>query len=177
MDQYPCGQDAVSDIRINPPPWGRAEKKGKNSVTEMQLLWNAGQVFDYLDEFFPQVTKVGQKYEITVLEPDYLEMRLTAGQDQLRPGGSVSGPAQMEMADLAVYFLLLAHHGSAAKLAVTTNLNCSFLRKPPPGDLVCKIAMIKHGRTLSVATAQIVDDNKKIAANMELTYYTGCIYK
>ena len=46
----------------------------------------------------------------------------------LRPGGTVSGPTLMALADCAMYVVLLSAIGPVG-LAVTTNLNINFLRK------------------------------------------------
>lgn len=142
-------------------------------MSQTELKWNDEEVFSFLREEFPQVFEGGKSFSILSLEPDRLELAFTAGPGQLRPGGTVSGPAQMELADLAVYFLLLAHHGKAARLCVTTSLNCSFLRKPEAGELVCEVQMIKHGRTLSIADVNIKALDGRILAHLELTYYTG----
>ncbi len=144
-------------------------------MSRSQLEWNENQVFSFLKKEFPQVFDGGKTYAVTRLEPDHLVVRFTVGHGQLRPGGTVSGPAQMELADFAVYFLLLAHHGEQARLSVTTNLNCSFLRKPQAGDLDCHVRLIKHGRTLSVADVEIKCEGGPVLAHLELTYYTGNI--
>lgn len=145
-------------------------------MSNTKLVWQAPQVFSFIKDEFPQVFSGGQQYAITALEPNKLSMSLTAGENQLRPGGTVSGPAQMEMADFAVYCLLLAHHAQDARLSVTTNLTCSFLRKPESGHLYCDVKMLKHGRTLSVASATLHQgDETRPVASMELTYYTGNI--
>ncbi len=144
-------------------------------MSRTQLEWNESQVFEFLTEEFPQIFEGGRNYGITSLEPDHLVLAFTAGQGQMRPGGTVSGPAQMELADLAVYFLLLAHHGEAARLCVTTSLHCSFLRKPRAGELVCEVKLIKHGRTLTVADVNINSAEGAMLAHLELTYYTGSL--
>ena len=50
----------------------------------------------------------------------------------LRPGGTVSGPTLMALADVAMYVVLLSAIGPVG-LAVTTNLNINFLRKGSAG--------------------------------------------
>ncbi len=142
-------------------------------MSRTQLEWNENQVFEFLTKEFPQIFESGRNYGIINLEPDHLVLAFTAGRGQMRPGGTVSGPAQMELADLAVYFLLLAHHGEAARLCVTTSLHCSFLRKPQAGELVCEVKLIKHGRTLTVADVNISSASGATLAHLELTYYTG----
>ena len=75
--------------------------------------------------------------------------------DQLRPGGTVSGPTMMTLADFALYVAILGEIGLVA-LAVTTNMNINFLRKPAGGqDIrgVCKL--MKVGKTLIVGEVWI----------------------
>src|SRR5258708_10651445 len=52
-------------------------------------------------------------------------------ESMLRPGGTVSGPTLMALADFAMYVVLLSAIGPVG-LAVTPNLNTHFLRKGPP---------------------------------------------
>ena len=47
------------------------------------------------------------------------------GQDELRPGGTVSGPVLMSVADVALYVAILGKIG-IVPLAVTTSLNINF---------------------------------------------------
>lgn len=140
-----------------------------------RLNWTGEQVFAFLREEFPQAFRHGRDYAITHLQPGAISLRHHCGEDALRPGGTVSGPAMMELVDFTVYALLLAHHRASARLAVTTNLAISFLRKPAPGPMVCHCTLIKHGRTLSVADCRIVpeDDENIILAHAEATYFMG----
>ncbi len=140
----------------------------------MALKWSVDEVFDYLRQEFPQALRDGVSYDVVKLEPGEAHVRLMAGEQQLRPGGTISGPAMMELVDFAIYVLLLAHHKEAARLAVTTNLAISFLRKPQPGAIVAQIRLIKHGRTLSVARVDIVSEvDGKLVASSEATYFMG----
>ncbi len=140
----------------------------------MALKWSAEQVFEFLQAEFPQALRDGVDYEVIKLEPGEAHVRLLAGEQQLRPGGTVSGPAMMEMVDFSIYVLLLAHHKQAARLAVTTNLAISFLRKPQPGPIVAQIRLIKHGRTLTVARVDIISESDgKLVASSEATYFMG----
>jgi len=142
----------------------------------MALKWSAEQVFSFLREEFPQALRDGVNYEVVTLQPGEAHIRLLAGEQQLRPGGTVSGPAMMEMVDFSIYVLLLAHHKEAARLAVTTNLTISFLRKPQPGPIVAQIKLIKHGRTLTVARVDIISEtDAKLVASSEVTYFMGGI--
>lgn len=78
--------------------------------------------------------------------------------DHLRPGGTVSGPVLMEMADLALYVAILSEIGLVG-LAVTTNLNINFLRKPSSDkDIIAKCNLIKIGKTLVIGEVSIYSD-------------------
>ena len=59
-------------------------------------------------------------------------LRQRYSDQMLRPGGTVSGPTLMALADFAMYVVLLSAIGPVG-LAVTTNLNINFLRKGQPG--------------------------------------------
>ncbi|MBT7811561.1 MAG: PaaI family thioesterase, partial [Deltaproteobacteria bacterium] len=70
-------------------------------------------------------------------------LRLEVDQTHLRPGGTISGPTMMLLADTAVYAAILTTIGAVA-LAVTTNLNINFLRKPEPNlDLIGESWLMK----------------------------------
>ena len=72
----------------------------------------------------------------------------------LRPGGTILGPMQMFLADACMYAVLLSKIGPV-KLAVTTNLNTNFLRKPEPVDLIAKGQMIKLGKRLAIMSVDV----------------------
>lgn len=68
----------------------------------------------------------------------------------LRPGGTISGPTLMALADCAMYVVLLSAIGPVG-LAVTTSLNINFLRKGKAGQDVLAVAKIlKLGKRLAV---------------------------
>lgn len=75
----------------------------------------------------------------------------------IRPGGTISGPTMMALADFTFYVVLLGTIGPQP-LAVTTNLNINFLRKPEQGDLVAKARMLKLGQRLAVMEVEIFSD-------------------
>lgn len=76
---------------------------------------------------------------------------------QLRPGGTVSGPTLMMLADAAVYLAVLAQIGPVP-LAVTTNLEIHFLRKAVLGTLHADCTLVKVGRKLAVGTVAITSE-------------------
>ena len=86
-------------------------------------------------------------------------LRLEVDQTHLRPGGTISGPAMMLLADTAVYAAILTTIGAVA-LAVTTNLNINFLQKPEPNlDLIGESWLMKVGKRLIVGEVIIYSEN------------------
>jgi uncharacterized protein (TIGR00369 family) len=73
----------------------------------------------------------------------------------LRPGGTVSGPALMAVADIALYIAVLGAIG-IVPLAVTTSLNINFLRKPAAdSDIIAQCKLLKVGRALAVGQVSL----------------------
>ena len=99
------------------------------------------------------------------------KLRLEVNQTHLRPGGTVSGPTMMLLADTAMYAAILTTVG-AVVLAVTTNLNINFLRKPEPDkDLVGESWLMKVGKRLIVGEVIIYSqDDPEPVAHATCTY-------
>jgi len=136
----------------------------------MQPVMSADEIMGMLDEVFPQIHANGKVYSIDSVEPGKAVLRLTANEQHLRPGGTVSGPTMMAMADFAAYVVILAHIGPEA-LAVTTNLNINFLRKPEPGDLVATCQILKLGKRLAVVDCFIACEGaEELVAHATATY-------
>ena len=78
--------------------------------------------------------------------------------DELRPGGTVSGPVLMTVADVALYVAILGKIG-IVPLTVTTSLTINFLRKPSAGkDIVGICKLIKVGRSLAVGEVALYSE-------------------
>ncbi len=75
----------------------------------------------------------------------------------LRPGGTVSGPAMMGLVDYAMFAALLGAIGPV-ELAVTTNLNINFLRRPAQTDVMAECRILKLGRRLAVMEVTLFSD-------------------
>lgn len=108
----------------------------------------------------------------TIIEdvsPGAVRARLLYSDNHLRPGGTISGPTMMGLADHVMYALVLAHIGPVA-LAVTTNLNINFLRKPAPADLIAEARFVKLGRRLAVGEVHIYGGDGKMVAQVSCTY-------
>jgi uncharacterized protein (TIGR00369 family) len=72
----------------------------------------------------------------------------------IRPGGTISGPTMMALADFAMYVGVLASIGPVP-LAVTINLSINFLRKPAARDLIAECRLLKLGKRLATGEVTI----------------------
>lgn len=81
--------------------------------------------------------------------------------EHLRPGGTVSGPVLMAVADVAIYVALLSKIG-LVELAVTTNLNTSFLRRPAADkDVIARCRLLKLGNALAVGDVLLYSEGSE----------------
>ena len=95
-----------------------------------------------------------QGFMVERLDAGEARVRLPIDQAHLRPGGTVSGPAMMGLADYTMYAVVLSRIGRQ-KMAVTTSLNANFLRRPSPKDLVAEGRLLKLGRRLAYGEVTI----------------------
>ena len=111
----------------------------------------------FLREEFPQAFSDG---DITIESADgeTCLLRRRFNDRMLRPGGTVSGPTLMAMADFAMYVVLLSAIGPVG-LAVTTNLNINFLRKGQPGQDVLAAAKLLKLVVTARPTGPIADSS------------------
>lgn len=85
-------------------------------------------------------------------------VRHKVGHDELRPGGTVSGPVMMALADTAIYIAILGEIGLVT-LTVTASFNINFLRKPSRDrDLIGISKLIKVGKSLAVGEVTIYSE-------------------
>jgi len=96
--------------------------------------------------------------------------RMPFREDFIRPGGTVSGPLLMALADLAMFAVVLSAVGKV-EMAVTTNLNINFLRKPAPVDVIAVARMLKLGKRLAVGEVELFSDgDPDMVAHVTATY-------
>jgi len=117
----------------------------------------------FFDAEFPQMRQAGGMTLVSV-GPGSATMLLPYHPANLRPGGTISGPAMFALADVGLYAVILAHIGPIG-LAVTTNLNINFLSKPKPQALLAECTLLKLGKRLATGEARIFgqDDNILVA--------------
>ena len=115
---------------------------------------------------FPQTT-----IQIEAVGQGQARIRQPIAARHLRPGGTVSGPTLMTVADTAMYMALLGDIG-LAPLAVTVSLNINFLRRPRAGrDIIGEARLLKRGRRLAVGEVFIYSaDDPDPVAHATVTY-------
>ena len=85
-------------------------------------------------------------------------VKLEVSDSHLRPGGTVSGPTLMAVADVALYVAIFGVVG-IVPLAVTTNMNINFMRKPVADKAIigdCKL--LKVGKSLVIGEVSIYSE-------------------
>ncbi len=89
----------------------------------------------------------------------------------VRPGGTLSGPTIMALADAAMYAVVLGRLGKV-EMAVTSNLNINFLAKPKPVDLVAEAQILKLGRRQAVCEVSLYSQGEEedLVAHVTGTY-------
>lgn len=101
----------------------------------------------FLDSHFPDTAH--RALSVERVEENSVRVRMHYDARHLRPGGTISGPSLMMLADMAMYMAVLGMIGPVA-LAVTTNLNINFLRKPAQADVIGECKLLKLGKRLAV---------------------------
>ena len=117
-------------------------------------VMTAAELETFLGAEFPQVFHARSGLIIEAIWHRGCRVRLAYRDKFLRPGGTISGPTMMGLTDFAMYVAVLASIGPVP-LAVTTNLNINFLRKPGLADLIAEARLIKLGKRLAVGDVLI----------------------
>lgn len=107
----------------------------------------------FIAKSFPQtqvrVDSVGDRQATVSLETDA---------SHLRPGGTISGPTLMAVADVGLYVAVLGAIG-IVPLAVTTSLTINFLRKPEAGRrIIGECRLLKVGRSLAMGEVTLFSE-------------------
>lgn len=111
------------------------------------------EIVEFLKRDFPQT-----KCIVDEVGNASATVRHSVGTDELRPGGTVSGPVLMAVADVALYVALIGEIG-IVPLAVTTSLSINFLRRPSPSRSIIGICkLIKVGRSLAVGDVALYSE-------------------
>ncbi len=111
------------------------------------------QIVTFMAAEFPQT-----KCRVEAVDANGSSLSHEIGLDELRPGGTVSGPVLMSIADVAIYVAILGKIG-IVPLTVTTSLTINFLRKPSAeARIIANCTLIKVGRTLIVGEVSLYSE-------------------
>lgn len=130
----------------------KTAKPGKTPVM------TAPEVEAFLSEIAPSLKDQHWVIRVEALEQRNARVRLTFDERHTRPGGTIMGAAQFQLADVGAYVVILGALGRAGANAVTSNLNITYLRRPGACDLIGKTHLIKLGRRLAVCSVELYSD-------------------
>lgn len=131
---------------------------------------SAAAIGELLHEVFPQAFYPGCGLTLEQIAYGDVRVRRDFHEDHVRPGGTISGPTMMELADFAMYVAVFSAVGPQP-LAVTTNLTINFLRKPAQADLIAHARLMKVGKRLAVGEVTLYSDGSEEAvAHVTSTY-------
>jgi len=133
----------------------------------MQPVMTVSDMRAFLAADFPQVSA---HYEIRDLPSMGAIVGKPFDAQNIRPGGTLSGPSIFELADIAFYVATLAMIGPKA-LTVTTNASINFMRKPEATGMWAEARILKLGKTLVVGDVLMYSDAlAKPVAHANITY-------
>jgi len=149
---------------------GEPDRPAAKGIRMPAPALSADDIAKLLSDEFPQAFFPGCGISIERVGHGDARVRRAYHQDFLRPGGTISGPTMMELADFAMYVAVLSAIGPQP-LAVTTNLNINFLRKPAQADLIADARLMKVGKRLAVGEVTIYSgDSDEPVAHVTATY-------
>lgn len=120
-----------------------------------ELKMSREQLSLFLSREFPQ-------FECEILSVSDVDVMIRQSIDvsHLRPGGTVSGPTMMALADVALYVAILSKIGPVA-LAVTTDFTCHFLNKPSANQaILAKASLLKIGKRLVIGEVSLFSEHQ-----------------
>ena len=126
-------------------------------AAQAQTRMTVEELTDFLDRDFAQIHSGGRTFEILEVGRMTARLRMAYAERHLRPGGTISGPSMFALADLSLYVAILAQIGPVA-LAVTTNLNINFMRKPQPRAMIAECRLLKLGKRIAVGEVSLFSE-------------------
>lgn len=126
---------------------------------------SAAQATAFLSQAFPHTS-----IHVEELEDGHARIQMAAGHTHLRPGGYISGPTQMAMADTAAYMVVMSKLG-ITPMAVTSNLNIHFLR-PCIGEGIQAVGtLLRMGKRSAVVRVEVrAQGSDKQSSEVTVTY-------
>ncbi|HUQ39232.1 MAG TPA: PaaI family thioesterase [Acidimicrobiales bacterium] len=120
-------------------------------MTVPPAVVTADELNEFLRDAFPGAPR---GYGIEAVTELGVRLRAPIGPENQRPGGTVSGPTMMSLADAGAWFATLSRVG-IVPLAVTSTLTINFLHKPELVDLVADAELLRLGARSSLTEVRI----------------------
>ncbi len=112
----------------------------------------AHEIEEIIRKGVPLAAKIG--FKVDEVGSDHTVTRIPFNRGWVRPGGTISGPIIMSLADASMYAIILATLGRE-EMAVTSNININFLQRPLPEDLLATASLLKLGKRLAFCEVNI----------------------
>ncbi len=139
---------ATADDETTPPPTAQA-------------------VNDMIGELF-----AGSGNTCEEIGSDFAVARREVTEQEIRPGGFVSGPTQFGLADAALWYLVFGARGRIEPMALTSELSIRYLRPAQGSVLWARATLDVAGRRNVVGTVRVWCDDRehKPTATAQGTY-------
>ncbi|TBW54634.1 PaaI family thioesterase [Marinobacter halodurans] len=122
------------------------------------MTLSASEVEVLIREGVPMAGDIG--FRVDEVRNGFARTRVPFAENFVRPGGTLSGPVQMALADATMYAAILASLGKV-EMAVTSNLNINFLQRPAPADLVAEAVVLRMGRRLAFCEVRLLSGGEE----------------
>src|SRR5215470_9304481 len=96
-------------------------------------------------------------FNVEAIEHGSARVRIRYNEKLIRAGGTIAGPILFTATDIALYAVVLSLIGPDP-MAVTSQLDLHFLRKPGAADLVAHGTVLRAGRSLVVGEVKIFSE-------------------
>lgn len=128
---------------------------------------DASTLNQFLHDAFPNSPR---SYRVTAVTAVGARLEMRAGPEHERPGGTVSGPTLMGLADGAAWIATLSRAG-IVPLAVTTTLTINFVAKPEIDDLAAEAELLRLGPRSSLTEVRITQhEGRTLVAQASVGY-------
>ena len=122
---------------------------------------------EFLADAFPQLDL---PFRVSRSDENGVELVQPFSELHLRPGGTISGPTLMSLADTVGYVAVVSRIGPEF-LTVTSHLAIDFLRKPAPAGLRATGEILKLGRRQALISVRIhSEEGDELVAHATVTY-------
>lgn len=115
-------------------------------------LMSKEELHAYFASIAERYDNLSDRVTIVSLDARRLEVQVDLESIQLRPGGSVSGPAQFSLVDSVGWMMTVAHCGVGWD-AFTAEVSMQFLRPLLPAKVTVEAEMLRRGRRLVMQMA------------------------